>query len=675
MQSDTNFIRKSPIRWSVYRPSFCRTLTGIALLAGFLTSISAQESGFKNPTWWFGAAGGANVNFYSGSTQLLNTGFTAPVPFHNGTGAGLYLAPLIEYYERGSTLGVTLQVGYDSRKSTFNTVSIPGNTPADLSANLNYITVEPSLRWSMFRPGFYLFGGPRLAFNLDKAFTYQPKSDPNLPEQPASPSAKGDFSNVHKVLVSMQLGAGYDIPLTAQDKRTQVVLAPFISFHPSFGQSPRSVETWNLTSLRVGAALKFGCGRAVSVIPDTIAAVVPEVRFFVTSPQNIPVQRRVRETFPLRNYVFFDRGSTEIPNRYVMVSREMVKDFKEDQLEVFTPKNLSGRSDRGMIVYYNVLNILGDRMGKNPFSTITLVGSSEKGPADGKAMAESIKRYLAVVFGISPTRVVVEGRDKPKIASEKPGSTRELDLLREGDRRVSIESTSPALLMEFQTGPDAPLKPVEINEVQDAPPDSYVTFTAMGSEALFTSWSLEIMDADGKLQFAGPFTQDQVSIPGKSILGTRSDGDFKVKMIGHTKSGKQVTRESSVHMVLWTAPENEQGMRYSVIFEFDEAKVIPIYVKYLTDIVTPKIPKGARVIVHGYTDIIGEAAYNQKLSMARAVDVKNILAAGLAKTGRNDVKFEVYGFGEDEGLAPFDNKYPEERFYNRTVLIDIIPEH
>jgi len=33
----------------------------------------------------------------------------------------------------------------------------------------------------------------------------------------------------------------------------------------------------------------------------------------------------------------------------------------------------------------------------------------------------------------------------------------------------------------------------------------------------------------------------------------------------------------------------------------------------------------------------------------------------------------VYGFGEDENLAPFENKLPEQRFYNRTVMIDIIP--
>ena len=75
----------------------------------------------------------------------------------------------------------------------------------------------------------------------------------------------------------------------------------------------------------------------------------------------------------------------------------------------------------------------------------------------------------------------------------------------------------------------------------------------------------------------------------------------------------------------------------------------------------------------GHTDIIGEEAHNLELSLARANDVKTILENGLSKAGRSDVKFEVHGFGEDQNLAPFENKFPEQRFYNRTVIIDIIP--
>jgi hypothetical protein len=61
-----------------------------------------------------------------------------------------------------------------------------------------------------------------------------------------------------------------------------------------------------------------------------------------------------------------------------------------------------------MTVYYNILNILGDRMQKNPNATISLVGSSEQGPADGLAMSESIKTYLVDVFAINPSRITTK---------------------------------------------------------------------------------------------------------------------------------------------------------------------------------------------------------------------------------------------------------------------------
>jgi hypothetical protein len=97
---------------------------------------------------------------------------------------------------------------------------------------------------------------------------------------------------------------------------------------------------------------------------------------------------------------------------------------------------------------------------KNPNATISLVGSSEQGPADGLAMSESIKTYLVDVFAINPSRISTKGQSKPNIPSEQPGGTLELALLREGDRRVSIESNSPSLLMEFH-GAGAQLKPVK----------------------------------------------------------------------------------------------------------------------------------------------------------------------------------------------------------------------
>lgn len=68
--------------------------------------------------------------------------------------------------------------------------------------------------------------------------------------------------------------------------------------------------------------------------------VEPKVEFTVNAPANIPAERTVREVFPLRNYVFFDLGSTKIPPRYVTLRKDQVKDFKEDQVQLNTPENI-----------------------------------------------------------------------------------------------------------------------------------------------------------------------------------------------------------------------------------------------------------------------------------------------------------------------------------------------
>jgi len=655
------------------------------LLVGFQVSISAQtQETFTRPSWFFGAAAGANFNFTRGSTQQLNNSFTAPAAFNNGFGVGLFAGPTIEYYRPNTVLGFIFQMGYDSRKGKFEETFTPCNCPADLSTKLSYITIEPSIRIAPFKSNFYLYGGPRFAYNIDKSFIYQLRPNPDYPNQVQGPPVTGDFSEIEDLLISMQVGLGYDIFLSSQRKKTQFVLSPFVSFQPYFGQSPRAIETWSITTVRAGATIKLGRGKSITPKESTstdkdpstspVAPVNPEnlVNFTVVAPANVPSERTVRETFPVLNHVFFDLGSSEIPKRYVLLKKDQVQEFEEDQVELYTPENLSGRSERQMVVYYNILNIIGDRMVKNPSATIKLVGSSEGTPAEAKVMAESIKTYLVDIFGIEPSRITTVGVNAPKHPDEQANSSENLVLLRQADRRVTIESSSPAMLMEFRSGPDAPLKPVTFVKVQEAPVESYVVFKNPGATELFKHWTVEITDKNGKTQYFGPYYVDEVAIPGKDILGTQAEGTYKVKMIGTTTSNQQVIRENDVYMVLWTPDVNDVAMRFSVTYAFNESKAIAMYEKYLVEVVVPKIPKGGKVIIHGYTDIIGDAAYNQKLSVARANDVRNIMQNALSRAGRSDVRFEVYGFGEDPNLSQFENKYPEERFYNRTVVIDIV---
>ena len=120
-------------------------------------------------------------------------------------------------------------------------------------------------------------------------------------------------------------------------------------------------------------------------------------------------------------------------------------------------------------------------------------------------MAGSVKTYLVEVFAISPSRIAVEGRTKPKVPSEKPGGKLELDLLREEDRRVTVESSSPELLMEFQSGPNAAMKAVQLRGIQEAPASSYVTFKTDGAKEAFSKWRLELTDDKGTVKNYGPY--------------------------------------------------------------------------------------------------------------------------------------------------------------------------
>lgn len=629
----------------------------------------AQKVKRTQPVWWFGESAAANFNTYRGTTQMLNSNLTVPTAFHKGDGVKPYFSLLTEY-RPNKLWGGMLNIGYDNRGGKFDGVVAPCNCAADLSTNISSITVEPSLRVAPFSSAFYLFAGPTISFNIEKTFTYT---------QEKQPDTRADWSDIRKAVFSAQAGAGIDIPVSKSTSATQMTISPFASFQTDLGQAPRKVESWSVYTVRAGIAFKFGAPKKPAektvIEPEVtpVAVAEKEVQFSVRAPKVIPLSRQVKETFPLRNSVFFDAGSVEIPNRYVQLNNAQATSFKEEQLQQGQPANLNdGRSARQLAVYHNILNIMGDRLRNNPQSTITLTGSSNKNPVEGKILAENVKQYLVTAFEINPSRITTEGRDKPMIPSEQPGATKQLALLREGDRRVDIESTSPELLMQVGGVNSAFLKPVQITAVQQDPLDSHVIFSAGDASELLKSWNVEVTDEQGNVQHYGPYTTDEASVPGKTILANNTQGNYKIVMLGETKNGQAIKKESSVSLIKREDPKQE-GLRYSILFDFDQSKSIDAYKNFLTDVVTPLISDNSTVVIHGHTDIIGDEKYNHSLSQERAMGAQQIMESALSRAGKTAVKFETYGFGEDESMAPFNNKLPEERFYNRTVIIDIIP--
>lgn len=654
---------------------YTKQKSALLLLMLVLSGITGYSQVTKrvHPAWWFGLSGAANFNTFRGTTQVLNNNLTVPTAFHKGSGIKPYASILAEY-RPGKVVGAMLNVAYDNRGGKFDEVTAPCNCPANLTTNLGYVVVEPSLRIAPFASAFYIFAGPTVAFNVAKTFEYT---------QFKQPDTKADWSELRSPVVAAQAGLGIDIPMSKKNAETQMTLSPFASFQTDLLNSPRKIESWSIYTVRAGIALKFGTGRkAVSTVaapPPTIITntittpAVGDVQFSVRAPKVVPVSRQVKETFPLRKSVFFDMGSTEIPSRYVMLSQPQAAAFKEDQLQEDQPNNVSnGRSARQLAVYHNIINIMGDRLRSNPQSRITLTGASDKDPAQGKVMADKVKQYIVTNFGIDPSRITTDGRDKPLIPSEQPGATRELAMLREGDRRVDISSNSSEMMMQVGGANSDFLRPVQITSYQADPLDSHVIFTNAGASQLLNSWNVDITDEQGNMQHYGPYTQDQASVAGKTILGTNSQGNYKIVMNGQAKDGRTITKQSSVSLRK-SDDMKQAGLRYSILFDFDQSKTKDVYEKFLTDVVAPLIDDNATVIIHGHTDNIGEEPYNLNLSNERAREAQTILSRALINSGKRGVKFESYGFGEDRNMAPFENNLPEEHFYNRTVIIDIIP--
>ncbi|MDK9699910.1 MAG: flagellar motor protein MotB [bacterium] len=647
-----------------------RKLIVILLLLSAIPIVLHAQGIRPQPKWWFGGAAAANFNYYNGTAQILNESVTTPAPFHRGSGVGVYFALGIEYRPH-PVWGGMLYVGYDERNGKWNDVVTPCGDKATLQTNLRYFTVEPSLRIAPFSSSFYLFLGPRFAMNKGREscklrspwlFTYT---------EEGKPDTKCEWSDMRETLFSAEVGAGYDIPLSKITDPTQVVISPFVSFHPYFGQNPRTVENWAVTTIRAGAILKLGHAKVEKVVRAPVVE-PPDVVFSVRAPKVVPIKRRVRESFPLRNNVFFEEGSSSLPSRYVVLTKDQASSFKEEQLQEVQPLSMTGRSLRQMTVYYNILNTVGDRMKRNPGSTILLSGASDKGSEHGKARAETIKSYLVDVFAIDGSRITTEGRNKPRIPSEQPGGTKELVLLRAGDSRVDIESNSPELLIQVGGASHYMLKPVQIVDVVEDPLDSHVFFHVIGAKEEFYSWSLEITDEQGRVQPFGPYTRELETIPGNTILGSNSQGNYRVVMVGQAKNGTVNRKESIVSLVRRDEPVKE-AVRFSILFDFDKSKTVATYEKFLTEVVTPLIPDSGVVIIHGHTDIIGEDDYNLNLSRERAIEVQRIIKRALSNTGKHQVTFDTLDFGEDVDDAPFENNYPEERFYNRTVIIDIVP--
>lgn len=624
--------------------------------------------------WRFGLYGGLNGNFVgtgqqtlsdvSGNPQFAQRHTNGGQDIIDGSALGFYAGLMTEYAPL-SLLGFQLRAGLDDRRVNFNDWDVANQAAAvRFSARMTYVSVEPLLRLNIVSPNFHLTAGPLLSFKINSVYDFVGRD-----EVDSFNIIGEEIPGANSFAYGVSGGLAYDIPMNSKSaSRTRWYLTPFAEASYMMDQREAADrpdadrnDVWVTTSIRGGFQLKFGNTPA----PVAVVAVAEDLPLDLSlrAPSAITEERRVTEWFPLRNYIFFGApGEAAVPAKYTKLTTTDAAAFDEKTLlnppVTGTSTTTMSRSQRQMGVYYNALNIYADRLRDNAGTTIQLVGAAPTA-AEGERQAQAVKDYMVSTFGLDAARISVKGQVRPPHASgDRDTPNEDLDLVREENLRVEVLSDNNNIL-----------KPVEIQAVQTEPIDNDIALNVRAGGNV-QSWMVTI-SGEGFNQTYGPYAGSAQRIDAKPILGTRPSGNYTATVTATMADGKTQTKSTNFSLVRRELPP-VTGQRYSILFEFDDSRTVQTYDQFLRTEVAPRIPTGSTVVVHGHTDRVGLEDYNLELSNKRAQEARRVLEDELTKLGKT-ATFDSYGFGETEQRAPFGNENPEGRYYNRTVLIEVIP--
>jgi len=392
-------------------------------------------------------------------------------------------------------------------------------------------------------------------------------------------------------------------------------------------------------------------------------ASVPELKGF-----DGLVMKKVQswDLYPLLNYIFFDIGKSDIPDRYILLDKDETNYFADTTIP-------GGTLDK----YYHVLNIYGFRLNQYPEVKIEVIGCNDNKTPDekgkkktlSKTRAENVYNYLRDVWGISEDRMKISWRDFPK---KKAAPTDEIH--HQENRRVEILCKDWRVMKPvFEKDPKIFPQPEEMefimsNGIQDEIIDSKKVVVTRGG----TPWKeFSGISTDSK-SFKWNWNNESSEYPVQPSGKTMGDS-FEATLYVTTKSGA-VCKSDPVTIPVYFASVEDRVIpmdqdstieNYSLIlFPFNSYAAGPLNDKIMNDYVYGRVKPSSKIEVIGHTDNTGLDKGNLRLSKNRAKTV----FTGIKKKSRGKYEqLHQHGVGEEEPL--YDNDLPEGRMYNRTVQV------
>jgi outer membrane protein OmpA-like peptidoglycan-associated protein len=489
----------------------------------------------------------------------------------------------------------------------------------------------------------------------------------------------GDIPNASSIDFAAVLGVSYSLPM---GKSYEWFIEPEAFY--ILGLAPLASNlSWNANAISGGISIKYAPRKIIPAIKAPNEAPLPPLppppkppkfNAFITAVSveadgtESPVSKiRVEEFLsrrihPLLNYVFFDEGSADIPKKYSRMS--------EKEKDAFSPNFLANL--KTMEVYYQVLNIVGNRMKRFPNTTLNLIGcNSNQGVEAGnlnlsKKRAENVKDFLIKEWGIDPERISVEAKNLPDVPSN---ATRKEGI--EENRRVEMRSDFNEILFE----------PVAVRDtIRNTNPPILRFKPSASSDVGIKSWKVITYQGDILLKvFEGkgqPPAVLELNLQEEQEYVPLLNQDYKYKLVIVDNSNKEWESDvQSLKVEPYTIQNKflalmdgekvdarDYDMFSLISFEFNKSDLTKEH-KPILKLAKSRIQDNSKVAIEGRTDNTGDPARNLKLSKERADVTADALGV--------DQKFSK-GLGSDKPF--YSNDTPEGRFYNRTVYISIETE-
>jgi outer membrane protein OmpA-like peptidoglycan-associated protein/Mg-chelatase subunit ChlD len=376
------------------------------------------------------------------------------------------------------------------------------------------------------------------------------------------------------------------------------------------------------------------------------------------APDTVSVEEvTIMDSAPLLNYVYFDTGRAELPNRYVLLNSPA-------ESRTFDERALKDTLEK----YHQVLNIIGRRTADRPQARLRITGCNsnwgeEKGKTElSRRRAEAVRAYLQTAWGIEPARMAVEARDLPAVASSS-----NIPEGRAENQRVEITADDPAILDTIQS--------TFVEAVSDT--DRFRITPQIETGLGLKDWRIEML-GDGKPldALSGKGALDASYVLALKDVGLLNIGNYQMitaavdvtDLKGQTFRAEDSTRVRLIRREERLAQKEGYKVveKYALIlFDFDRAEIKDRN-RAVLDRINARMREvpAAVVTIVGHTDTIGTLDYNVALSKKRAQAAYDLILAGGSRA-REGISHD--GQGPAEPL--FDNGLPEGRAFNRTVTV------